>query len=303
MKPLVIYHANCADGFTAAWAVRQAMDADFHPGVHGAPPPDVAGRDLILVDFCYPPQIMLDLQQVARSILVLDHHKTSEEALKGRAGWVTRIDQRDSIKWDWRRVQGFAARDWAYSQLPHAVIYALFDLDRSGAGIAWDFFHPGKARPSLVDYVEDRDLWRWSLQHTREICATVHSYPFTFEAWDALAAETVYSLYQQGLVLERARAKDIADQIAQCARELVIGNYLVPAASIPRSLVSDAAGTMANGHAFAACYQDTREGRKFDLRSTAEGIDVSEVAKLYGGGGHARAAGFTVPRTHELARA
>lgn len=68
MKPLVIYHANCADGFTAAWAVRQAMDADFHPGVYGEPPPELSGRDLVLVDFCYPPAVMQALQWKARSI-------------------------------------------------------------------------------------------------------------------------------------------------------------------------------------------------------------------------------------------
>lgn len=303
MKPLVIYHANCADGFTAAWAVRQAMDADFHPAVHGAPPPDVAHRDLILVDFCYPAPVMLDLQQVARSILVLDHHKTSQEALKSRAGWVTRIDQHTSIKWDWRRVQAFAARDRAYSQIPHAVIYALFDLDRSGAGIAWDFFHPGTARPEFIDHVEDRDLWRFALQYTREICATVHSYPYTFEAWDALAAETMFSLYQQGLVLERGREKEVAEIVAASKRRLVIGHYDVPVASLPHTLASDAGHLMGQGEPFAATYYDTGLHRVFSLRSRPDGVDVSEVAKLYGGGGHAASAGFKVARDHELARA
>ncbi len=301
MKPLVIYHANCADGFTAAWAVRQAMDADYHPGVYGdPPPPNVPGRDVILVDFCYPPDVMRLLQKLTASILVLDHHKSAEATLQPERQHVVRIDQ-SADSWGWAKVLESARADKKWLQ--HTVIYALFDQHRSGAGIAWDFFHPGKARPLFLDHVEDRDLWRFALQHTREICAAVHSHPYTFDAWDALAAETTFSLYQQGLVLERARAKDIAEQLAQCRRELVIGNYRVPVASIPRCLVSDAAGQMAKGSAFAACYQDTSGGRKFDLRSTPDGVDVSEVAKLYGGGGHARAAGFTVPRDHELARA
>lgn len=302
MKPLVIYHANCADGFTAAWAVRQAMDADFHPGVYQQAPPDVTGRDVILVDFCYPVQVLVAMAQTARTMLVLDHHKSAAADLEvgtrvfdEQMAHIGRIDTWRNGREAWtRHVEAFSS---------DRLIMALFDMERSGAGIAWDFFHPGKARPAFLDHVEDRDLWRFALQHTREICAAVHSHPYTFEAWDALAAETTYSLYQQGLVLERAREKDIAEQIAQCRRELVIGNYRVPAASIPRSLVSDAAGQMAKGSAFAACYQDTHAGRKFDLRSTPDGVDVSEVAALYGGGGHARAAGFTVPRDHELARA
>lgn len=301
MKPLVIYHANCADGFTAAWAVREAMDADYHPGAYGdPPPPNVTGRDVILVDFCYPPHVMRLLQKLAASILVLDHHKSAESTLQPEHQHIVRIDQ-SAHNWGWPKVLQNARADKKWLQ--HTVIYALFDQDRSGAGIAWDFFHPGQTRPLFLDHVEDRDLWRFELQYTREICAAVHSHPYTFEAWDALAAETAFSLYQQGLVLERARAKDIAEQIAQCRRELVIGNYRVPVASIPRCLVSDAAGQMAKGSAFAACYQDTSAGRKVDLRSTPDGVDVSEVAALYGGGGHARAAGFTVPRDHELARA
>jgi len=301
MKPLVIYHANCADGFTAAWAVRQAMDCDFYPGVYGdPPPPNSTGRDVILVDFCYAPDVMRLLQKLASSILVLDHHKSAEAYLQPEHQHVVRIDQ-SAHSFNWDKVLAYARADKGW--IPHTVIYALFDQNRSGAGIAWDFFHPGKARPLFLDHVEDRDLWRFALQHTREICAAVHSHPYTFEAWDALAAEPTFSLYQQGLVLERARAKDIAEQVELSRRELVIGNYRVPAASMPRALVSEAGHLMGKGKPFAASYYDTAAGRVFSLRSADDGVDVSEVAKLYGGGGHARAAGFTVPRDHELARA
>jgi len=305
MKPLVIYHANCADGFAAAWAVRQAMDAEFHPGRYGKAPPEVAGRDVILVDFSYPRALLQEMQQVARSILVLDHHKTaaadlwpSDEAGKELMRFDLSVVRH---RWNWERFLNFVELDCA--SIDNACVYALFDIERSGAGITWDFFHPGKARPALIDHVEDRDLWRFELQHTREICATVHSYPFTFEAWDALAGETTYSLYQQGLVLERARAKDVADQVELCRREMVIGHYAVPAASVPHSFASEVGAKLASDKPFAATYYDTAEHRIFSLRAADDGIDVGEVAKMYGGGGHARAAGFTVPRDHELARA
>lgn len=304
MKPLVIYHANCADGFTAAWAVRQAMDCDFHPGAYNEPPPSAEGRDLVLVDFCYSPAVMLGLQLVARSILVLDHHKSAEADM--RQNPLTADDQLTVIRTEaldcsWQKFQGWVRIDQA-AGIRKAIIYALFDMDRSGGGIAWDFFHPGKARPVFIDHVEDRDLWRFALKHTREICATVHSYPYTFEAWDALAAETTYSLYQQGLVLERGRGKELAEIVAAAKRRLVIGHYDVPVASLPHTLASDAGHLMGQGEPFAATYYDTSAHRVFSLRSRPDAVDVSEVAKLYGGGGHARAAGFRVPRDHELAR-
>lgn len=308
MKPLVIYHANCADGFTAAWAVRQAMDADFHPGVHGAALPDVAGRDVILVDFSYKPEVLMTLRTSARSILILDHHKSAEADLprcdSGQMDALTCF-RLDDAAWT-------APKTWAYYQqcvqqdqwegAPHALIYALFDMDRSGAGIAWDFFHPGKDRPALIDHVEDRDLWRFALEGTREIQAAVFSYPYQFEVWDQLMKAPVFGLYQQGVAIERKHHKDVAELVEVAKRQMVIGHYDVPVASLPYTLASDAGHLMAKGQPFAACYYDKAEGRVFSLRSTEDGVDVSEVAKLYGGGGHSRAAGFTVPRDHELAR-
>jgi hypothetical protein len=304
MKPLVIYHSNCADGFTAAWAVHKAMDCDFHPGVHGQPPPDVAGRDVVLVDFCYPYEVLMRLAMSARTVLVLDHHKTAEaDLVEGHAyisgagmAMVARIDHWDRPRESWER--NVARAGWGTR-----LVMALFDQNRSGAGIAWDFFHPGKARPALLDHVEDRDLWRFALHGTREIQAAVFSYPYRFEVWDELMALPVFELYQQGLCIERKHHKDVAELVAVAKRRMVIGHYTVPVASLPYTLASDAGHLMAKGQPFAACYYDKEYGRVFSLRSTDEGVDVSEVAKLYGGGGHTRAAGFTVPRDHELARA
>ena len=51
-KPLVIYHGNCADGFSAAWCFwrKYGEDADYHAGVYQQDPPDVTGRAVFLVD-------------------------------------------------------------------------------------------------------------------------------------------------------------------------------------------------------------------------------------------------------------
>jgi oligoribonuclease NrnB/cAMP/cGMP phosphodiesterase (DHH superfamily) len=309
MKPLVIYHSNCADGFTAAWAVHKAIDADFHPGVHQTPPPDVAGRDVILVDFCYPPAVLLEMCQTARSILVLDHHKSAESDMP--ANPLTADDQLTVVRIEgfdvdagptWRHFQGWVEQDKCEG-IRKAMIYALFDMNRSGAGIAWDFFHPGAARPELIDHVEDRDLWRFALPGTREIQAAVFSYPYEFDVWDLLMETPMKTLRAQGVAIERKHHKDVAELVKVARRQMVIGHYDVPVASLPYTLASDAGHLMAKGQPFAACYYDKDGGRVFSLRSTDQGVDVSEVAKLYGGGGHARAAGFTVPRDHELAMA
>ena len=309
MNPLVIYHANCADGFTAAWAVHKAMPANFYPAAYQAPPPDVAGRDVIMVDFCYGRDIMLQLQRAARSLLVLDHHKTANEVLpRCHSGMLDALTcfRMDEISWTapktWAYVQGCAQLD-RWEGATHANIYALIDQQRSGAGIAWDFFHPGVPRPALVRHVEDRDLWRFAITGTREYQAAVFARPYTFAAWDELAATDPADLIREGAAIGRKHHKDVAELLATTQRRMTIAGHSVPAANLPYTLASDAGARMANGEPFAACYWDTATHRHFSLRSTADGLDVATLAATYGGGGHARAAGFRVDREHELARA
>ena len=146
--PLVIYHANCADGFTAAWAVHKAMPADFHAAFYQAPPPDVTGRDVIMVDFCYHADVMQQLRRAARSLLVLDHHKTANEVLPHCTSTAldaltcARLDQRGwTAPKTWEYVQGCAELD-RLEGITQAVIYALIDQQRSGAGIAWTSCSP-----------------------------------------------------------------------------------------------------------------------------------------------------------------
>jgi oligoribonuclease NrnB/cAMP/cGMP phosphodiesterase (DHH superfamily) len=55
---------------------------------------------------------------------------------------------------------------------------------------------------------------------------------------------------------------------------------------------SDAAAKLAVGWPFAAYYWDSPTGREFGLRSAPDGLDVSVIARKFGGGGHKHAAGF-----------
>jgi uncharacterized protein len=300
---LVIYHANCADGFTAAWAVwkRFGDHAEFHAASYGSAPPEVAGRDVVIVDFSYKRQVLKAMRTVARSVLVLDHHKSAAIDLapsvdhgEGEVG----IDalETESTYEDYDGIR------WPSVDFP--TIYALFDMNRSGAGIAWDYFHAGQPRPALVNYVEDRDLWRFSLPGTRGISAAIFSYEYAFDVWDNIAAllrVDPQRLVTAGDAIERKHHKDIAELVKVCARRMEIGGFRVPVASLPYTMTSDAGHLMAQGEPFAACYWDTADSRNFSLRSTDDGADVSLIAAQYGGGGHRNAAGFKVPRDHRLA--
>jgi uncharacterized protein len=258
---MCIYHGNCADGFGAAWVVRKALgDIEFHAGKYQEAPPDVTGKDVVMVDFSYKRPVLLEMAEKANSILILDHHKTAIEDL---------VD------------------------LPANVI-AKFDIGRSGAMLAWDHFFPERSPPPLLLHIEDRDLWRFALEKTRQIQANVFSHPYDFDVWDALMAAEASELASDGEAIERKHFKDIRELLGVTTRQMIIGGHLVPVANLPYTMSSDAGHELAKGWPFGACYWDTPDGRVFSLRSTDEGEDVSVIAKQYGGGGHRNASGFKV---------
>jgi oligoribonuclease NrnB/cAMP/cGMP phosphodiesterase (DHH superfamily) len=287
MTPLCIYHGNCADGFTAAWAVHKALgrDVEYHAGVYGKEPPDVTGRDVVMVDFSYKRPVLDTMTAKAGSILILDHHKTAAEDLAGFA--------------DAPSFGGWRAAAWNQKLSAGIRTVTVFDMGRSGAQITWDYFH-AEPRPLLVDYVGDRDLWRFKLPQSREVNAYVFAHEYTFENWDSLdrliqGGLGVSAVADMGAAIEKKHHKDVAELVATTKRRMVIGGHEIWVANIPYTLTSDAGNLMAQGEPFAACYWDTPNGRVFSLRSTDDGLDVSAIAKSYGGGGHAHASGFQKP--------
>jgi oligoribonuclease NrnB/cAMP/cGMP phosphodiesterase (DHH superfamily) len=291
-QPIIcIYHGNCADGFGAAWVVRKALgtNIEFHAATYGQPVPDVAGKHIVIVDFSFAYDTLIAMSESAASVLILDHHKTAQADLQDLPSAGITYGQ---FKTD-------CLGKCSCSGASH--IGALFDMKRSGAGIAWDFFFPDTPRPKLIDHIEDRDLWLFKLQGTREIQAAVFSYPYDFDVWDTLIESDLTLLRSDGIAIERKLQKDVAELVDVTKRRMVIGGHDVPVANLPYTLTSDAGHLMSAGEPFAACYWDTPEGRSFSLRSSDAGEDVSAIAQQYGGGGHRNASGFRVPFGHILA--
>ncbi len=299
---LCIYHGNCADGFTSAWVVRKALEhCEFHSAMYQTPPPDVEGRHVYIVDFSYKRPVLEEMARKARSITILDHHKTAAEDL---APFTHEKAFYGHDKWSLLRMTPFEFE--AYCGMVGCLpIRALFDMKRSGAGITWDYFFGENTRPELLNHIEDRDLWKFSLRGTREIQANVFSYPYDFKVWDWLFEQPVDKLQEDGAAIERKHFKDIRELIKVVKRDMAIGGFVVPMANLPYTLTSDAGHIMSKGegsdadpeHPFAGCYWDTPEGRVFSLRSAEGGMDVGDIAKQYGGGGHKHASGFMIPWT------
>jgi oligoribonuclease NrnB/cAMP/cGMP phosphodiesterase (DHH superfamily) len=260
-RPLVLYHANCADGFCAAWVAHLALGdfADYVPVQYGTPPPDVAGRRVYILDFSYKRPVMDAILAVTDRVVILDHHKTAEAELAG-------------------------------------LSCARFDMNKSGGRMAWEFFFPGKPSPWLVDYTEDRDLWRWALPYSQQISAFLASHPVEFQFWDSLNAdgpgsERWDSWITQGDAILRYQSQQVERAVVN-ATEIEMDGHRVLCVNAT-SLISEVAGRLAEGRPFGAAWFVRGDGkRQWSLRSTKDGIDVSEVARKRGGGGHKHAAGF-----------
>ena len=266
---LVLYHAACADGFCAAWVWRTffCRDAEFHAIQYGDDicPGEVAGRDVAILDFSFKRDVLLELKAEARSLLVLDHHVTAQEELKG-------------------------------------LDFCVFDMNKSGARLTWDYIcgqrgHDADVdRPFLVDYTEDRDLWRFSLPDSDLVTEALRSYPRTFVYWDQLHASGLDLLRRDGTALVRMRDLTVDRAVRRFLLNPTfceIGGHRVPTVNATY-FISEIAHGLAMNNPFAACFFVVSPTRYvYSLRSREDGLDVSEIARRYGGGGHVHAAGFS----------
>lgn len=266
MKPFIIYHANCLDGFGAAfaaydWFSSRNIEAEYYAAGHGDEPPACDGREVYIVDFSYKREVLKQICAVAEKVTILDHHITAQEELDG-------LEQE------------------------HANLTVVFDMDKSGAVLSWEHFHQTEA-PRLLRHVQDRDLWRFELDGTDEINTALMSYPFSFELWKQLAGsdERLAELRAEGVTLNRYRRQ----LIEQYKSRAIIGKLAgqeVPMVNAPHAIISELLGELAEDYPFAAGYQDKGSKRSWSLRSRRDGEDVAKIAERFGGGGHRNAAGF-----------
>lgn len=292
-RPLVIFHSlnglmHCDDGFGAAWVTHLLFSdqADYWPGVYGEEPPDVTDRNVILVDFSYSMEQIYRMGKRAKSILIIDHHKTADERLQ-----VYRIDPKcENFLEFWSKTYPEICED---TNQPKVAM--LYDVEHSGAMLTWNFFFQGQKPPELLRYIEDADLWRHSLLFSLEVQAAIRSYPQEFEVWDRLVHQSFDELIATGSVIRRFIAQKLTE-VLRNSRMINIAGFNVPAVNCSRFLSSEAAGLLAEQvpSLFGAAYEDGATQRVWSLRSVGD-FDVSAVAKSFGGGGHKRAAGFQSP--------
>lgn len=275
----IIYHDKCSDGLMAAAVAATYFKYDsgieYIGGKHGDAPPDVTGKAVYFLDFSYKKNVVQEMLKTAREIILIDHHKSALEDLQEL------IDNK-SIK-------------------------AYTDLNRSGCSLAWDYFYPSKDKPLIVKYIEDRDLWKFKLENTKDICKGLDLEPLTFLSYVSILEEELNShtqpyldqinrLREAGNVLNQAYNIQCDEIIKSALRYVDLFEYKnIPIVNCNYLYASTIGNTLAEypDVPFAITYYDSEQGRKFSLRSLTSKEDVSIIANRINsnGGGHYCAAG------------
>ncbi|WP_296445929.1 DHH family phosphoesterase [Rhodoferax sp. UBA5149] len=269
-QPLVLYHGrNCPDGFAsalAAWLYYEGR-AEFLGLDHGdiksvADLPALEGRAVYILDFSFAPELLRSIEERAAKLVMLDHHKSAADKLTG-----------------------FSCRC--------GIVH--FDMNKSGARLAWEFFQPEQAVPDLVRFVEDRDIWTWQYPESAGFLAALDMEPFDFERWREIAA---FDALQLSLYIERGRAMDekfskLAVDLAEGAQALSfngVSGLMVNAPGVFHSLIGDILSRQSG--TFALMWSADKSGViKVGLRSQRS-FNCIPLAESMRGGGHAQACGF-----------
>ena len=267
---VVLYHAECTDGFTAAWAAFRSLGtkAQYIPVENQvAVPEGLTGKRIYTLDITFPRSVTEQLMRDNTQVTSLDHHVTVEDVTK----------------------------------MTHDFRYAS---DKSGARLAWEYFHPDEPVPYLVRIVEDFDLHRLAIPETLTLFDWLDMFDFDFKQYTKIARQLdtptgLRRALRQGALIRQYREQAVQRLVHNAAYEVRFGDYRVLAVNT-EIYHHEVASALAAGRPFGVAWRIRREGVYVSLRSATDGINVGELAMQFGGGGHAHAAGFLVRSVTDL---
>jgi len=267
MNRLVISHKNCKDGTAAAWcAWHKFKDSARYLQMNYGENIDLQcfiDKEVYILDFSFKRDFCLKIKEVAKSLLILDHHATAEKELEG-------------------------------------LDFAKFDMNKSGAVLAWEHFNPSEAVPMFIKYIDDADRWAWELPSSREIAAGSSLYNNTIEDFEKLSNASFNELYEKGLMVAQYIELYICQMMPNFIN-VVLSNAFgkfagmnVPVINCPYWSISRLLNNkiVKEKCPLAIGYFKRGDGKwQYSLRSSKD-FDCSEIAKIFNGGGHKSASGM-----------
>ena len=275
-KITILYHANCPDGFSAAWAAWKKLKtkANYLPVEHQTPPPQgLEGKTLYMLDFTYSLEIIKELVKKNKKIVIIDHHTAA-----------------------YRAIQKF----WRFGL---QNIEMIAENENSGAVLAWKYFHPKKPLPAIAKYVEDGDLWKFHLPNAKEIIAVIDDENHNFKDWEALAKKlekpkTRKEIIKDGSIILEHKKRTIGRLVSK-SKEVKFHGHKAKVVNSPIFPSEIGNELVHQGADIGIIWYD--DGRKFKVSLRSDGsVNVAKIAEKYGGGGHKPAASFRIIGNHKL---
>ena len=265
-RTVILYHGNCPDGFGGAYAAWKKFgdSAEYIPLSRDAAPPtpeSLAGATLYFIDFCFPKELMEQYVSTAGSLTVLDHHEGVEDVITSMP-------------------------EYRYTS------------DHSGAVIAWQYFHPETPVPLLLQYIEQGDLYKFEMPECEEILSYIYTRPQAFLEWDMLAAQLADPMERARIIEKGASYAEhkqiIVEQIMHLAELVEFEGHRTYLASCSKQFTSPVGNALAKRLPPLAMVASVHSwGLRVSLRSAGD-LDVSALARKYGGNGHPYAAAFSL---------
>lgn len=263
-KIVVIYHADCLDGFGAAYAAwkkfgNKAEYIGFH---HSEKPRHFRGKQIYFLDFIYKDGAALRKLLRDNRVTAIDHHVSTKKLV-------------------------FSTANHSYA------------LNHSGAVLAWKYFHPGKKIPTALLYIEDMDLWKLKMPKTREVRSMLELLPFDFKTWDPFIRKFENPGFRKEIMLSGG----VVRQYEERQIDRTIANYaeLVNFMGHKVYAINSPVWTDEIGHAlyrkqppFAIVWRKKGNLIRVSIRGSGK-VDLTKIAGKFGGGGHRGSSGFTFP--------
>lgn len=280
---MFVYHFPCVDGFCSASICHMYYEQYNlpHPEYYGInygselSMDKIIGKNVLIADFSFGHKTIMKMIESCNSIGILDHHKTAEKELE-------HINNK----------------------------YKVFDMNRCGADLTYEFFYNSTLRPLFVRYVSDNDLWTKKLDLTDEFSSLMKKTKFDFETYikyilnDNLLIKDIITFgktyHESDLDLIKREKYNISFVRFPNGMYGFMGyffnspdlrsekcNYMLLR---PQYKHLNLVGT------FNSDWLNEEDLVSVSLRSSNDRYDVSKIAKLYNGGGHRNASGMRISK-------
>jgi uncharacterized protein len=294
---LCFYHSPCNDGMAARAVISTVFEGkvDFEPT---APyQTDLVekcrNRKVIFVDLV--PKEIFEIQKVAEKIFIIDHHSGNEQTIRD-------LTQHENVRifFSISRSAAFLTYQWAFAMsTASAEERAFYDFENQ-------LLVPVEQVPRFLHLIDDRDRFINAFEETKPLAE------WLFFLQDTLETEELEKRYRRyifdGESIDEAisSAKTIA-QVAKNAtnrslkrvsiQELFIGDqFYVVGVVNANSNQSDIGNAILEDPRLDFSLVWSGNGPcSFSARSRDDRVSVSDIAKLFGGGGHRNASGFSYP--------